>query len=373
MTIDSQTVAPLRWGILSAAQIARKNWLAIHNTGIATVTAVASRNAEKARQFIQECQAEAPMPAIPQAFGSYEEMIASPDVDAVYLPLPTGQRREWVLQAAQAGKHVVCEKPCAPNLEVMREMVAACEQAGVQFMDGVMFMHSRRLAAMRGVLDDGAKVGRIRRIDSAFSFCGDDAFFQDNIRMRPELEPHGCLGDLGWYCIRWALWAMREVVPTHVTGRILSTKTLRGEPSTVPTEFSGELFFGSGASSGFYCSFVTENQQWATVAGEKGSLRVADFVLPFDGEELRFEVLQPSYHVNGCDFRMKPNAETFRVREASQGDPTAQETRLFRDFTEQVRSGELNPDWPRQALNTQRVMEACLESAKNESRPVEPR
>ncbi|MCP5519170.1 MAG: Gfo/Idh/MocA family oxidoreductase [Verrucomicrobiales bacterium] len=373
MTAEPTAPNPLRWGILSAAQIARKNWLAIRNTGLATVTAVASRDADRARRFIDECQAEAPMPSVPRAFGSYAELIDSPDVDAVYLPLPTGHRREWVLRAAAAGKHVVCEKPCAPNLEALREMVGACERAGVQFMDGVMFMHSRRLAALREALDTEATVGRIRRIDSAFSFCGDDAFFAENIRMQPHLEPHGCLGDLGWYNIRFALWAMKEEMPTSVTGRLLSTRTRRGDPSPVPTEFSGELRFADGASSGFYCSFLTENQQWAVIGGESGSLRLEDFVLPFDGDKLRFEVIQPVYDVRGCDFRMHSNARSFEVEEASQGDPTAQETRLFRDFTEQVRSGSLNPDWPRQALNTQRVMEACLESAKLDGRLMAPR
>ena len=72
-------------------------------------------------------------------------MLAAKDVDALYIPLPTGLRKEWVIRAAQAGKHIVCEKPCAINAADLREMVDACRQHRVQFMDGVMFMHSRRL------------------------------------------------------------------------------------------------------------------------------------------------------------------------------------------------------------------------------------
>ena len=139
----------LRWGILSTAQNARKNWQAIRHTGNATVVAVASRDVERSRRFIAECQAHAPMDAVPRALGSYEELLAAKDVDAVYIPLPTGLRQEWVIRAAQAGKHIVCEKPCALGVSQLREMLEACRRHRVQFMDGVMFMHSRRLDAMR--------------------------------------------------------------------------------------------------------------------------------------------------------------------------------------------------------------------------------
>ena len=87
----------LRWGILSTANIARKNWKAIRNSGNSTVVAVASRDVERSRKFIDECQAQAPMEAVPKAYGSYEEMLADRGVDAVYIPLPTGLRKEWVL------------------------------------------------------------------------------------------------------------------------------------------------------------------------------------------------------------------------------------------------------------------------------------
>src|SRR5687767_14350958 len=135
----------LRWGILSTANIARKNWKAIRNSGNGTVIAVASRDRARAQQFINECQAHTPMANEVKAFASYDELLASSEVDAVYIPLPTGLRKEWVLRAAAAGKHVLCEKPCAVNLADLREMTEACRRHRVQFMDGVMFMHSMRL------------------------------------------------------------------------------------------------------------------------------------------------------------------------------------------------------------------------------------
>jgi predicted dehydrogenase len=98
-------------------------------------------------------------------------------VDAVYVPLPTGLRKEWVVRAAKAGKHVVCEKPCAVNAVILEEMLSACRKNNVQFMDGVMFMHSQRLARVRETLDDGASVGQIKRIVVAIQFSRLGGFF----------------------------------------------------------------------------------------------------------------------------------------------------------------------------------------------------
>src|SRR5882757_3958587 len=241
----------LRIGFLSTAGIGRKNWKAILNSGNCVISAVASRDAQKSREYIRECQNENAFDIIPDALGSYEALIASPTVDAVYIPLPTGLRKEWVLRAAAAGKHILCEKPCGVSAAELEEMIAACAKHRVQFMDGVMFMHSPRLAKIREVLNDGQNVGEIRRIASAFSFYVGDHFFRDNIRVNAALEPAGSLGDLGWYCIRIALWTMNWQLPREVTGNILSQSG-----SSVPTEFTGELIYDGGVSSGFYCSFL---------------------------------------------------------------------------------------------------------------------
>jgi predicted dehydrogenase len=361
----------LRWGILSTAQVARKNWKAIRNTGNAIVTAVASREVKRSRRFIDDCQAEAPMGNAPKAYGSYEELLADRDVDAVYIPLPTGLRKEWVLRAAAAGKHVVCEKPCATSVAELNEMLEVCRRHRVQFMDGVMFMHSGRLDALRAVLDDPTAFGQMRRIASSFSFLADDAFYRSNIRGSSRLEPYGCLGDLGWYCLRFALWARHEQLPRRVTGRILNETAGPASPAPVPTEFSGELVFDDGVSCGFYCSFRTANEQWATVSGTNGYVRVSDFVLPYFGNELAFEVTNASFVISGCDFNMEERRRCITVPEYSNSHPSSQETNLFRSFSRQVQTGKLNEAWPAMALKTQQVMTACLESARAGSRVVE--
>ena len=106
----------LRWGILGAADIARQNWRAIFDSGNSVVVAVASRAIERSEQFIQNCQVENTFEVRPKAYDNYQQLIDAPDIDAVYIPLPTGLRKQWVLRAAKAGKHVICEKPCGLNL-----------------------------------------------------------------------------------------------------------------------------------------------------------------------------------------------------------------------------------------------------------------
>jgi predicted dehydrogenase len=360
--VKNEFMKKLRFGILSTAGIARKNWVAISSSGNCVVTAVASRDRERSRQFIADCQARNPFEKPPAPLGSYEELLASKDVDAVYVPLPTGLRKEWVLRAAQAGKHVICEKPCGVSYAEVLEMTGACNKNRVQFMDGVMFMHSPRQARVREILDDKQSVGPVRRISSVFSFYVGEAFFQDNIRVDGRLEPAGCLGDLGWYCLRFSLWAMNWQLPRSVTGHVLSQSAASSGRVPAPTEFSGELFFEGGISAGFYCSFLAPNQQWAYVSGQKGWLRLPDFVHPYDSRE-------PAFEVNRNEIRLRAPAgvppQTAVSDPAEMGHPTAQDTHMFRNFATQVSSGKLNDDWPMWSLKTQQVMDACYESARN--------
>jgi predicted dehydrogenase len=360
-----------RWGILGAAGIARKNWDSIKNSGNATLVAVASRSKERAEQFIDECQSCVPFTTAPRALGSYEELLSAKDVDAIYIPLPTGIRKDWVVRAANAGKHVLVEKPCGCNAAEVAEMIAACQANHVQFMDGVMFMHSARLPKLREVLDDGVSVGRIRRISSAFTFCGPEEFHRANIRASGELEPLGCLGDLGWYTIRFTLWVLNYQMPRRVSARMLSQSRRPDSQLDVPMEFSAELFFDNGVSASFYNSFLTENQQWAIIAGNKGFAQVSDFVLPFVGCESAFTVHQAAFHIEGCDYCMEEHTRRFAVREYSNNAPTAQESNLFRNFSQLVLDGKTDPFWADIALQTQQVMDACLQSAQQDGKTIE--
>lgn len=364
------TVPFCRFGILSTAGIARKNWKAIHLSGNACVSAVASRSPDAAKRFIQQCSREVPLESEPRAFGSYQEMLESDLVDAVYVPVPTARRHEWVIKAAEAGKHVIGEKPAAVSAAQLQEMLDACRQHSVQYMDGVMFMHSQRLPLVRRLVDGEAGIGSLRRLASQFCFAGDQAFERSNIRVNSQLEPHGCLGDLGWYCIRIFEVLTKYRMPAEVRGRTLHW--LKGDASSdpVPGEFSGELLFDDGVSATFYCSFRTQHQQWVHVSGSGGYLRIDDFVLPYRGAELVVHSGRDHFMIDNCTFHMEHHPSRYSVHEYDAGHHSAQETRMIRAFSEAVLSKSLNPQWSSWALNTQRIMDACFQSAKNDGLSV---
>jgi len=360
-----------RWGILGAAEIARKNWQAIRNASNCTLTAVASRDPEKCRRFVAECQSHVPFPVPPQVCGSYEELLSSDAVDAVYLPLPTVVRKSWAIRAAEAGKHVLSEKPAGATAADVREILAACRRNGVQFMDGVMFLHSRRLERIRQLLDDGTSVGQVRRIASHFAFPGSEDFFQHDIRTHSGLEPLGCLGDLGWYNIGLTLWVMRGQLPVRVCGHRLAEHHRSDSPAAVPIEFSAELFYEDGASASLYCSFRTENEQWAHISGTRGWLYIPDFVLPHLGSEVAFELGKPVLALRGCDFNMEQHTQRIAVSEYSNSHETSQEANLFRRFADLVLAGRPDPHWGQIALGTQQVLDACLQSARSAGRMID--
>lgn len=353
----------LRIGFLSTAGIGRKNWKSIFHSGNCVVSAVASRDLEKSRKFIDECQRQFKFEQLPVAFGSYEELLASDLVDAVYIPVPTALRKSLVIRAAENGKHVLCEKPCAVDSATLDEMIFACRKHRVQFMDGVMFMHSPRQAKVREILDDDKSVGAVRRISSSFTFYSGEEFFRGNIRVNGALEPAGCLGDLGWYSIRFALWTLGWRLPHTVTARILASSEALPDRPPAPVDFSAELFFDGGISFEFYCSFIAGHQQWVHVSGQKGWLYLPDFIHPNNSYEPVFEVNRQIVTVNG-PVKCPPGVDS-----SVQGHATAQDALMWRNFADQIATSKLNDDWPMWSAKTQKVTDACFEAAR-QGRPV---
>lgn len=360
-----------RWGILGTAGIARKNWMAIKNCENAQVNAVASRGETSAQTFIDECSAQVPQGNAVSAVASYQGLLDRDDVDAVYIPLPTALRHEWVIKAAEAGKHVICEKPAALNASQVEEMIAACKSNQVQYMDGVMFMHSDRLPVLRELLDNPDNIGTLRRLSSGFSFAGDEEFQKSNIRTNSDLEPYGCLGDLGWYCSRMFMWILNGQLPTEVRARILTPLQGQGSPAAVPGEFSAELLFPNGVSANFYNSFITENQQWIHASGTKGNIRIDDFVLPYHGPEICAYLTKDEFTVDNCLFHMEHHQTRAPVTEYDANMINAQETKLFANFSNLVLSGQLDDSWPEWTLKTQKVLDACFASAQQDGKAVQ--
>ncbi len=359
-----------RWAILSTAEIAKKNWRAIAASGNSTLVAVASRSIRTAEEFVAKCQRQYPHTTVPVAMEGYDAILKRPDVDAVYIPLPTGLRGEWIRKAIEAGKHVLAEKPAGLDANEVRSLIDLATARGVQYMDGVMFMHSSRMQMLREVLDDGTSVGKLKRIATHFTFKGDDEFAKSNIRSMSSYEPYGCVGDLAWYNVRLILWAKRYELPKLVTGRTLASLKGDGSPASVPGEFSGELVYDDGFSASFYCSFLTENQQWAHMSGDRGHLYIRDFVLPHYGCESSFDVGHTIFAADGCDHHMQEHLQRHVAIEYSEGRRGAQEVEMIRTFAKLAISGKPNPSWGEITWGTQRVLDALIESAAHASKPI---
>ena len=353
------------WGILGAAEIARKNWQAILHSGNGHLKAVASRSEERAATLIADCEALAPFSKPVQAVQGYDKLLADPEIDAVYIPLPTVVRNDWALAAIEAGKHVLIEKPCSPSADQLAKIIVSAEAKNLQVMDGVMFAHSRRFDGLMDAIHNEKIIGDVRRITSQFSFLGVDPEWKSaNIRCDSRMEPFGALGDLGWYCIRMSLATMGNVLPEKVVGRALQTYQHQDASKPVPTEFEGTLFFANNVTASLYCSFVTELQQWANISGTDGFIAIEDFVLPYRDRQPQYEIVKSEFVCQSCDFNMHRKHQAVSFDESPNSAADSQEASMFRDFNDCVIHSKTDYRWPQASLNTQIVMDALMRSAK---------
>lgn len=254
-------VAPVRWGVLSTADIGVAKVIpAMQESQLSPVAAIASRSEDRAAAAAEEL-------GIPNAYGSYEELLADEDIEAIYIPLPNHLHRQWTIAAAQAGKHVLCEKPMAMTSDDAREMIRACEQAGVKLMEAFMYRHHPLWVETRRLVDGGA-IGDLTVIDSVFSYFNDDP---TNIRNIVEAGG-GALYDIGCYPINVARMLF-GTEPTEVKGSIR-----RDEEMGVDIVTSAVLRFGAGTAS-FVCSTRMEPDQRVDIYGTEGRLTVE---IPFN-------------------------------------------------------------------------------------------
>ena len=327
MTTPNKNV---HWGILSTAKIATKVYRAIKLASNAEIVAIASRTKERAENWASEHDVE-------QAYGNYEQLLEDESIDAIYLPTPPTLHAEWTIRAAECGKHVLCEKPLAANVEESMAMAKACEENNVQLMDGVMWVHHERTPQMKQFIDDGT-LGKLRRVTSAFSFNWDTIPY-DNIRAKNELAG-GSLGDLGYYCVRAILWAF-DNLPTQVFA------TARYKVG-VDLNFSGLLWFEDKRMASFDSAFDTGARKWFEVAGTNASLICDDFVIPWKEESARFWIHNSA-----------GKAAEHKV------ENTIQEVNMIERFSDIVLTKKLEPQFIRDAIDTMRVCDALSESARS--------
>lgn len=245
-----------RWGILSTAKIGVTQVIpALCASENGVVHAIASRDHARARAVADRFGA-------PLAFGSYEELLASDEVDGVYIPLPTSQHIEWTLKAAQAGKHVLCEKPIALKAEDIDQLIKARDQHKVVISEAFMVYYHPQWIKLRELIAQGA-IGTLRHVQGVFSYFNVDP---DNMRNRPDLGG-GVLPDIGVY---------PTVVTRMVTGK---------EPISVLAQVEYDPKFGtdhyanvSARFDGFDLSFYVATQlagrQTMVFHGDKGYIEV---------------------------------------------------------------------------------------------------
>lgn len=169
--------AIVRIGIIGAAEIARKVSRAIALAPNATLSAIGSRSVEKAAKFASD-NGFSPQVKI---YGSYEAVLDDPEIDAVYVPLPTSLHLRWAVLAAEKKKHLLLEKPVAPNVAEFDKILEACEANGVQFMDGTMWMHNPRTAKMKEFLSDADQFGQLKSVSYSNSIQNDVIHLLDSL------------------------------------------------------------------------------------------------------------------------------------------------------------------------------------------------
>jgi predicted dehydrogenase len=251
----------VRWGILSTAKIATAKVIPAMQRGEwSEVVAIGSRDAEKARQAAQQL-------GIRKAYGSYEELLADPDVEAIYNPLPNHMHIPWSIRAAEASKHVLCEKPLGLNVAECRSLIDARNRAGVKIGEAFMVRTHPQWLRAREIIRSG-EIGDVRAIMAVFSYFNRDP---KNIRNVPEWGG-GALMDIGCYAIQFSRF-MFEKEPTRVMSLID-----RDPDMGIDRRVSGVLDFPA-AQSVFTCSTQFVPYQRAQVFGTRGRIEVE---IPFN-------------------------------------------------------------------------------------------
>ncbi len=257
----------LRWGVLGYARIAYEHVIpAIARTHDSVCHAVASRGPAKL------ADARARFPEIKNLHASYEALLADPEVDAVYIPLPNSEHCDWTIRAAEAGKHVLCEKPLALTAAECRRMVDACAAHRVVLMEAVMYRFTHRTRQVLEVLASGV-LGEIKFVSASFRFLHNRP---DSVKLVPALGG-GALYDIGVYPINFcgmvadaaAGVAPGTLVPDHVSAESIHV-------GGIDTRFSGLLRYPTGLIGAIHCGFDAHRRVGAEIVGTTGVLTVPE-------------------------------------------------------------------------------------------------
>ena len=251
----------IRWGVLSTASIGVRKVLPAMQLGkYSTVAAIASRDLTTARETAAKL-------GIPVAYGSYEELIADPTIDAIYNPLPNQLHVPWTIKAAEAGKHVLCEKPISLTVAEAESLLIVRERTGVKIGEAFMIRSHSQWLRTKALIDAG-RIGKLRCVVGCFSYFNVDPA---NIRNKVE-SGGGALYDIGCYCIQASRYAF-GAEPTRVVGCIDRDPQMHTDRLT-----SAILEFQSGQAI-FTCSTQMVPYQRVQFLGTKGRIEIE---IPFN-------------------------------------------------------------------------------------------
>jgi D-xylose 1-dehydrogenase (NADP+, D-xylono-1,5-lactone-forming) len=244
------------WGLLSTARINDAILAGAALSDRVRVDAVASRDLDRAESYARDR-------GIERAYGSYEALLADPEIEAVYVPLPNALHVDWSIRALEAGKHVLCEKAFDRRVARVEEAFDAAERADRFLMEGFMCRHHPQTKRLAELVADGA-IGELRLVRAAFSFSLTSL---SDVRMRPELDG-GSITDVGCYCISEIRLLAGE--PESVTGiQVLGS-------TGVDVRFAGTLAFPGDVVAQFDCGFDLPYRSELDVVGSEGAIRVVD-------------------------------------------------------------------------------------------------
>jgi predicted dehydrogenase len=257
----------VRWGVLSTAGIGMRQVLPAMQQGqYCEITAIASRSLDKAK-------AAAAQLGIPKAYGSYAELLADPDIDAVYNPMPNHLHVPWSIKALQAGKHVLCEKPIAMSAAEAQELASAARQyPKLKVMEAFMYRLHPQWQRAKQIVDDGG-LGELRTIESHFSYFNDDP---TNIRNQADIGGGGLM-DIGCYNLSLSRFIFGEE-PQRILGIVERDPQLQTDRLV-----SGILDFGRGTAT-FTCSTQLAGYQRANIFGTTGRVEIE---IPFNAPKDR--------------------------------------------------------------------------------------
>lgn len=257
----------IRWGVLGVARIATEKVIPATQQGhYAQVAAIASRDLGKAQQAAARL-------GIPKAYGSYEALLADPEIDAVYNPLPNHLHVPWSIRAAEAGKHVLCEKPVGLNAEDARRLLAARDRHGVKIQEAFMVRTHPQWTSAVDLIHQG-RIGDVRAIVGAFSFPLTDP---KNVRTVAEWGGGGLL-DLGCYLVHTARWIFRREPERVIAAMEIDPETRIDRLASLMLEFAPSGSAGPAHAVGT-CSMYQTPYQRVHALGTKGRVEIE---IPFN-------------------------------------------------------------------------------------------